>query len=320
MFSIIGLAARFRDLSRGIAAILVVVLGATAALAQAAAGTGFATADEAVGALIAALTANDTGAVARILGPGSEKLLNSGDRYADQHAREAFLTAYGDQHKLVPAGDNRMVLNVGKDDWPTPIPVVQQGGLWHFDTAAGAQEILNRRIGRNEIAAIRVSLFYADAQKDYFERTKLTGGGEYAQRLISTPNRQDGLYWPAANGERESPLAPLIDQAVDEGYPGEPVSGKPIPYQGYYFRILKGQGENAPGGARDYMVGGKMTGGFALIAWPATYGVSGVMTFLVDQDGIVFQKDLGERTAASASAMTRFDPDVSWARVDISKD
>jgi hypothetical protein len=320
MFSMIGLAARFRGLLRGIAAILVLVLGATAALAQPASGTGFASADEAVGALITALTANDIGAVRRILGPGSERLLNSGDRYADQSAREAFLTAYGDQHKLAPAGDNRMVLNLGKDDWPLPIPVVQQGGLWHFDTATGAQEIINRRIGRNEIAAIRVSLFYADAQKDYFERTKQSTAGEYAQRLISAPNRQDGLYWPAANGERESPLAPLIDQAIDEGYPGEIVSGKPIPYQGYYFRILKGQGENAPGGARDYMVGVKMTGGFALVAWPAVYGISGIMTFLVDQDGVVFQKDLGERTAASAGATTRFDPDVSWARVDITKD
>jgi hypothetical protein len=143
------------------------------------------------------------------------------------------------------------------------------------------------------------------------------GDSEYAQRLISAPNGQDGLYWPATNGERESPLAPLIDQAIDEGYPGEIVSGKPIPYQGYYFRILKGQGENAPGGARDYMVSGKMTGGFALVAWPATYGVSGIMTFLVDQDGVVFQKELGAATSASAGAMTRFDPDVSWAPVDI---
>jgi hypothetical protein len=195
---------------------------------------------------------------------------------------------------------------------------VKQGGLWHFDTAAGAQEIIGRRIGRNEIAAIRVALFYTDAQKDYFDRLKqTTGSGEYAQRIVSNPNAHDGLFWPAAAGELESPLAPLVDQAIDEGYPGDIVAGKPIPYQGYYFRVLKGQGAKAPGGAKDYIAGGKMTGGFALVAWPTHYGVSGIMTFLVDQDGIVFQKDMGERTAALAGAMTRFDPDISWARVDV---
>jgi hypothetical protein len=320
MFSIIRLAVPFRRLLRGIAAaIFVVVLGAAAARAEPTAAAGFTTADEAVGALIAALTANDTAALHRVLGPGSESLINSGDRYADQRRREMFLTAYGEQHKLVLSGDNRMVLNVGKNDWPTPIPLVKQGALWRFDTAAGAQEIINRRIGRNEIAAIRVSVFYTDAQKDYFERLKQTaGGGEYAQRLISTSNKQDGLYWPAGEGELESPLAPLIAQTIDEGYPGAIVSGKPIPYQGYYFRILKGQGDNAPGGAKDYIADGKMTSGFALVAWPATYGVSGIMTFVVDQDGVVFQKDLGERTAL-AGAMTRFDPDLSWARVDITE-
>jgi hypothetical protein len=313
MFSTIRLDAPVRRLLRGIAAaIFMALLGAGPAQAAPAAATGFATADEAVGALVAALTANDTAALRRILGPGSEALVNSGDRFADQHTREAFLAAYGEQHKLVPDGNDRMVLDVGKNDWPLPIPVVKQAAAWRFDTAAGAREIINRRIGRNEIAAIRVSLFYTDAQKDYFERL-----GEYAQRLISTPTKHDGLFWPAAEGERESPLTPLIDQAIDEGYPGDIVSGKPIPYQGYYFRILKSQGENAPDGAKDYVVGGKMTGGFALIAWPAIYGVSGIMTFLVDQDGIVFQKDLGAQTVALASTMTRFDPDVSWARVDI---
>jgi hypothetical protein len=210
-----------------------------------------------------------------------------------------------------------LVLDVGKDDWPLPIPVVRQAGVWRFDVAAGAQEIIDRRIGRNEIDAIRVSLFYADAQKDYFDRVKqISGTGEYAQRLVSTPNNHDGLYWPVATGELESPLAPLMSQAIDEGYPGEIVPG--TPYQGYYFKVLKGQGESAPGGPKDYLVNGKMTGGFALVAWPASYGVSGVMTFLVDQDGVVFQKDLGEHTAASAGAITRFDPDIGWARVDVS--
>jgi hypothetical protein len=282
--------------------------------------TGFATADEAVGALVTALKANDVAALRRIFGPGSENLINSGDRFADQHRRDLFLTAFGEQHKLVASGDNRMVLDVGKNDWPMPIPLVKEAAAWHFDTAAGSQEIINRRIGRDEISAIRVALVYVDAQKDYFERAKeATGTGEYAQRLVSTAGKHDGLFWPAAAGELESPLAPLVDQAIDEGYPGELVSGKPIPYQGYYFRILKGQGDSAPGGAKEFLGGGKMTGGFALVAWPANYAVSGIMTFIVNQDGIVFQQDLGDRTPALAAAVSRFDPDESWARVDIAE-
>jgi hypothetical protein len=305
-----------RQLRAIAAAILVVALGlASARAAPATSPANFASAEEAVGALIKALSANDTMELHRIFGPDSESLINSGDPIADQQRREGFLAAYNEQHKLVAAGDGRMVLDVGKDDWPTPIPLVKEAALWHFDAAAGAQEIINRRIGRNEIAAIRVALFYTDAQKDYFGRAKeASGTGEYAQRLISTPNRHDGLYWPAAAGQLESPFAPLVNQAIDEGYP---VTGKRIPYQGYYFHVLNGQGAHAPGGANDYMTGGKMAGGFALIAWPATYGVSGIMTFLVDQDGVVFQRDLGEHTSALAGAMTRFDPDISWARVDV---
>jgi hypothetical protein len=297
-----------------VAAILVAVLRISSAQAEQTAA-GFASPDEAVGALIAAVADNNTTELRRIFGPDSESLISSGDPIADQQRRQGFVTAYNEQHKLAAAGDNRMVLDVGKDGWPAPIPLVKEGALWHFDAAAGAQEIIDRRIGRNEIAAIRVALSYADAQKDYFERAKQASGtGEYAQRLISTPNRHDGLYWPVAAGELESPLAPLVDQAIDEGYP---VTGKRIPYQGYYFRVLTGQGPHAPGGAKDYMNGGKMTGGFALLAWPATYGASGIMTFLVDQDGVVFQKDLGKDTAALAGAIARFDPDISWTRVDV---
>jgi hypothetical protein len=303
-------------------AVLLVLCGLAAPEAgrAAEAQAGFASADEAVGALVTALKANDVTALQRIFGPGSGNLVNSGDRFADQHRRELFLTAYEEQHKLVPSGADRMVLDVGKNDWPMPIPLVKERAAWHFDTAAGAQEIINRRIGRDEIAAISVALAYVDAQKDYFERAKAaTGAGEYAQRLVSATGKHDGLFWPAEPGQLESPLAPLVDQAIGEGYPGELVSGKPIPYQGYYFRILKGQGDSAPGGAKDYLAGGKMTGGFALVAWPANYGVSGIMTFVVNQGGVVFQKDFGDRTLALAPATTRFDPDESWARVDISE-
>jgi hypothetical protein len=204
------------------------------------------------------------------------------------------------------------ILDIGVNDWPLPFPLVQVNGRWQFDSRAGAQEIVNRRIGRNEIAAIRVALTYVDARRDYFDRNKQAAGtGEYAQRLISTPDAHDGLYWPAAAGETESPFGPLVAQAVQEGYPGDIVSGRQIPYQGYYFRVLKAQGESAPGGAKTYMAGDRMTEGFALIAWPASFGVSGIMTFVVDQDGVVFQKDLGRGTTAAAAATTRFDPDLS---------
>jgi hypothetical protein len=323
MLSTIRLAPLSRRLARAIALVILAVLFGLAAPGESGAAdrqAGFASADEAVGALAAAIKANDLPALLRIFGPGSGNLINSGDRIADQNRREMFLKAYDEHHKLVASGEDGMVLDVGKNDWPMPIPLVKQGSVWHFDTAAGAREIINRRIGRNEIAAIRVSVSYVDAQKDYFARLKqATGTGEYAQRLVSTPDKHDGLYWPAAAGELASPLAPLVDQAIEEGYPGGLVSGKPIPYQGYYFHILKAQGDNAPGGAKDYVTGGKMTGGFALVAWPATYGVSGIMTFLVDQDGVVFQKDLGTYTAALAARTARFDPDLSWARVDISE-
>jgi hypothetical protein len=278
----------------------------------------YATPDDAVAALIAAVGSDSPAALIGVLGPSAEKLVSSGDANADAIARKHFLDNYAAKHALVADGQGRMVLQVGADDWPLPLPIVQQDGRWHFDSADGAQEIVDRRIGRNEIAAIRVSLAYVDAQQDYFARAKAAGGaGEYAQRLVSTPGEEDGLFWQAAEGEPESPLAPLVNQAIDEGYPGELVSGHPVPYEGYYFRILKRQGPDAPEGAKNYIVDGRMTGGFALVAWPAIYRASGVMTFIVNQDGVVFQKDLGPHTSARAAEMTSFDPDLSWARVDI---
>jgi hypothetical protein len=282
-----------------------------------ASGQSFGSADEAVAGLVDALRADKADAVQTVLGPGSEKLLSSGDKYSDAAERQKLLAAYDEQHKLVPAEPGQVVLQVGKDDWPFPIPLVQSHGRWHFDSQAGAQELVNRRIGRNEIAAIRTTLAYVDAQKAFFAITGENGQAEYAQRLASSPGKHDGLYWPAAEGEPESPLAPLMAQAQEEGYPGERISGKPVPYHGYYFRILTGQGTSAAEGARIYISGGRMTTGFALIAWPATYGVSGIMSFIVNRDGFVFQKDLGANTATTAAATKLFDPDLSWARVDV---
>jgi hypothetical protein len=280
--------------------------------------TTFATAEDAVAALIAAVGTDQPAALIAVLGPSAEKMVSSGDANADAIARKHFLDNYATKHALVADGPERMTLQVGADDWPLPMPIVQTDGRWHFDSAAGAQEIIDRRIGRNEIDAIRVSLAYVDAQQDYFERAKAAGGpGEYAQRMVSGPDAEDGLYWRPAEGEPESPLAPLVNQAIDEGYPDELVSGHQVPYDGYFFHILKRQGPAAPGGAKDYVVGGHMTAGFALVAWPATYRASGVVTFIVNQDGVVFQKDLGPETAKLAAAMTSFNPDLSWARIDI---
>jgi hypothetical protein len=281
----------------------------------------FASADEAVTALIGANKAGDLKRLVAVLGPGSHALVISGDRHADAAVRERFVAAYDEHHKLTEASPGRMILTIGANDWPMPIPVVMVNGRWHFDSPAAAQEIVNRRIGRNEIAAIRVALTYVEAQQDYFERSKENGGtGHYAQRLVSTPDHHDGLYWPAGEDEPDSPFGPLVAQAIDEGYPGDIVSGRQVPYQGYYFRVLKSQGDNVPGGAKDYMVGGRLTGGFALVASPAIYGTSGIMTFVVDQDGVVFQKDLGPRTTAVVAGMTRYDPDLTWARVDLTND
>lgn len=286
------------------------------AAAVAAAGQTYATAEKAVAALVDAARADNTDALRAALGPGSEKLVDSGDKYADTAARQKFVAAYDEKHQIVAAGD-RMILQVGDSDWPLPIPLVQADGRWHFDTQAGAQELVNRRIGRNEIAAIRTCLAYVDAQKAYYAFTGENGNAQYAQHLASSPGKYDGLYWPSAEGQPDSPLAPLMAQAIEEGYPGERVSGKPVPYYGYYFRILTGQGASTTEGARNYVSNGRMTNGFALIAWPASYEALGIMSFIVDQDGIVFQKDLGPQTAQITQAMRLFDADLTWARVEV---
>ena len=286
-------------------------------LPPAAAAQTFATPDEAAAALADAARAGNPDAIARLLGPGSAKLVRSGDAHADAAERQRFVAAYDEQHAIATTGPGHAVLHVGKGAWPLPIPLVEADGRWHFDTAAGAQELVNRRIGRNEIAAIRTALAYVDAQKAFHAMTEQMGDPQYACRLVSSPGRHDGLYWPAEDGQPASPLEPLVAQAREEGYPVDTSAGKPRPYHGYYFRILAGQGANSPQGTRDYVENGRMTRGFALVAWPASYGASGIMSFVVNQDGVVFQKDLGPQTAAVAAAMTRYDPDLSWTRVDV---
>lgn len=278
----------------------------------------YASPGEAAAALATATRSHDQAALRAIFGLGSEKLLSSGDRYADEETQRRFAAAYDEKHALVPKGAGRVELDVGENDWPLPIPIVQSDSRWRFDTRAGAEEIVNRRIGRNELAAIRLAFAYVDAQKDYFARMKQqTGSGFYAERLISTPGHRDGLYWPATAENSESPFGTVMAQAEQEGYAGAFTGTKRIPYQGYYFRVLKAQGQDAPGGARNYVKSGRMTEGFALLAWPASYGSSGIMTFQIGQDGVVFQKDLGTATVRVAPTITQFGPDLTWARVEV---
>jgi hypothetical protein len=282
---------------------------------------GFLSPEDAVTALLAALRDHNDAELRAILGSDADRVIGSGDRYASQALHKRFVALYDEKHTIDKKNSDRAELDVGPNDWPMPIPLVETNGRWVFDTKAGAQTIVDRRIGRNELFAIRTLLACVDAQRDYFDRAKqATGSGVYATRFRSTSGHRDGLYWPVTEGETASPLGPLIDAALDAGYPGQLAGGKPIPYEGYYFRILKAQGPNGDGGAKSYIQSGHMTGGFALVAWPAVFESSGIMTFIVGPDGDMYQKDLGPQTTRIAEAMTTFDPDLTWSRVAMTND
>ena len=267
--------------------------------------------EEAVHAVVDALRANDTPRLQAILGPGADQVLSSGDDVADQQNKQKFLDLYDAKSQIVIGADGSATLNVGPDDWPMPIPIVNDGGAWHFDTPGGLDEMLNRRIGKNELATIQVCEAIVDAQEDYVNENP-TGSSvpEYAQKFQSDPGKKNGLYWPTDASETPSPLGPLVVAAADQGYSlGVPPG---TPYHGYMYRMLKAQGPNAPGGEMDYVVDGKMIGGFAAIAFPAQYGNSGIMTFIVNYQGTVYQKDLGDDTESIAKAITTYDPDDTW--------
>ena len=289
-----------------------VILGVTLAMwcAPAFAQKQFESAEQAADALVTAARAGDQSAVLDILGPEGEEIVSSGDEVADRTVREKFVAAYDAKHSLV-VEDGKTILVMGEDDWPFPIPIVGNDEAWEFETAEGVDEILRRRIGRNELNAMEVSRAYVDAQKDYAERDP--GEHVYAQRIVSSPGKKDGLYWPAQEGESPSPLGELMAQASAEGYT---VGDEPAPYHGYFYRILKRQGDGAPGGAYDYVVNGKMIGGFALIAFPALYGNSGIMTFIVNHDGALFEKDLGEDSETITGETESFAPDETWKKID----
>jgi hypothetical protein len=276
----------------------------------------FASPEEAVRAMVEALNSNDLKALEAIFGPGSQDLITSGDPVADKSGREQFLKLYDEKNRLEQTAD-KAVLSVGNEDWPFPIPMVKKDAFWRFDTEEGSEEILARRIGRNELSVIQICLAYVDAQREYALKDR-NGDGflEYAQKFASESGKKDGLYWKVKEGDEQSPLGPLIVEAQEQGYTAKKSGGKPIPYHGYYYRILKGQGKKAPGGAYDYMVKGKMIGGFALVAYPAKYGSSGIMTFIVNHDGAVYQKDFGRNTEKAAQAIKLFNLDSMWKKVD----
>jgi hypothetical protein len=274
----------------------------------------FPSAEEAVKAAVTAARNNDDKELLAIFGAQGKEILYSGDAVADKERRGQFLAAYDEKNRLDAKGEDRILI-VGKQDWPFPIPLVKKGQSWVFDTAQGKEEVLNRRIGENELNAIQSCLAIVDAQREYAIKDRNRDGLlEYAQKFVSDPGKKNGLYWDAKQGEPQSPLGPILSQARREGYPGK-TSSTPVPYHGYYFRILSAQGKDAPGGAYSYLWRGKMIGGFALVAYPATYGNSGVMTFIVNHDGKVFQKNLGSNTATIAKAMKEYNPDKTWTEV-----
>jgi len=300
-----------------IAAIMLVglVLAAGCAKPKEPEGTGtFKSPEDAAAAFVAKLEANDMAALTAMLGPGSEDLLDSGDAVQDAADRAEFIAAYKAKHAFVDDGPDRKALVIGEQDWLLPIPLVKAGDGWRFDGEAGVDELIYRRVGANELGAIAVCRGFVDAQIDYAsEGHDGDPAGIYALKLVSDEGLHNGLYWPVEEGEAPSPAGPFVASAAEEGY--RRAEGERRPYHGYYYRMLYAQGPNANGGARDYFKDGVLSEGFALIAWPADYGSSGVMTFIINQDGVVFQKDLGEDTATAVEAIQTFDPDGTWTAI-----
>jgi hypothetical protein len=277
----------------------------------------FASPDEAAKALVEAAKGDNVESIIQIFGAASREWLVSGDDTLDAQARQRFVTAYEQKSAIAMDGNDKAILSVGDDDFPFPFPLVQKAGRWSFDAAAGKEELLNRWVGKDELNTIQVLHAIVDAQREY---AALSGGPgqvpQYAQKFRSSPGKKDGLYWEAAAGEKESPLGPLVADAVRAGYHPGKAGAAPVAYQGYYFRILTGQGAHAAGGAHDYVAKGKAIGGFAVIAYPAKYGVTGVKTFMVDQDDAVYESDLGSRTQEAAEKIQKFDPGDGWKKAE----
>jgi hypothetical protein len=294
-----------------LAAVAILIAGCfvTRSMAQQQGQKTFASAEDASKALVAAAKSNDEKAMREILGPDGKQIVSSGDDAEDADDRASFVQKYQEMHRLVKEPDGTTTLYIGAENWPTPIPLVNSGNSWYFDTEAGKKEILYRRVGQNEMSTMMVCRELVAAEKEYYS----TQQSEYAQKIFSDEGRQNGLYWKAADGQPQSPIGPLVASAVVEGYHKDQ-AGAPTPFHGYYYRILTRQGGNISGGAKDYVVNGKMTGGFAFVAYPAEYRSSGVMTFIVGQDGVVYQKDLGRNTNVLVKAMKEYNPNSSWQK------
>ncbi len=287
--------------------VMVLALMGSASQAQ----QSYKTPEDAAAALAAAVKSGP-GDILKVLGKSAEDIVSSGDEIADNDIRERFMSMYDAKHGIKVEGNKTATLMLGPDDFPFPIPLINTKAGWEFDTTEGRIEVLRRRIGRNELDAIQTALAYVDAQNEYADKDRGEGAGVYAQRIVSTPGKTDGLYWPS--DKDDSPLGALAAEASAEGYKA---GSEPRPYHGYYYRVLTQQGASAPGGAMSYIVKGKMIGGFALVAWPADYANSGVVTFIVSHSGVVYEKDLGENTASIAKSMTSFDPDKTWRKVEV---
>jgi len=303
--------------ARVFACALLAVLASSATIpGQTATHRAFASPEDAVKALVEAVKAGNLDALRAIFGPEGRELVASSDPATARLNRQVFTVAVSEQWHLEDATPGRKTLVIGNEDWPFPVPLVKGTDGWRFDTAAGKEEVLARRIGRNELDAIATSRAYVTAQQRYAQQGHDgKPAGVHATKFQSDPGKENGLYWPTARGQKRSPLGDLVAQAAEEGRPFGADRAQPTPFHGYYFKILTGQGAAASGGARSYIVKGEMSGGFALVAWPAQYDATGVMTFIVNQDGIVRERDLGPQTDATARKMTAYNPDASWRQV-----
>jgi hypothetical protein len=283
----------------------------THSMAQQSGQKTFSSPEDASQALVTSAQGSDEKTMLNILGPEGKQIVSSGDDAEDASSRAMFVEKYQEMHRLVKEPDGTTTLYIGAENWPTPIPLVKHGDSWYFDTEAGKKEILYRRIGQNEISSIRVCQELVASQKEYYSAQH----NEYAEKIFSDEGQHNGLYWKAVDGASESPIGPLVAAAVAEDY-SKSQGDAPTPYQGYYFHILTRQGKNGPSGAKSYIVNGKMTGGFAFVAYPAEYRSSGVMTFIVNQDGVVYEKDLGKKTDVVAKNMKEYNPNSSWQKAD----
>ncbi len=289
-------------------------------LAQAKSQKTFPTAEKAVQALAQAAQAYDLDGLLAIFGSEAEDLLSSGDPVDDRRNREVVLLAYQQGWRLVDQGANTKKLIIGDEGWPFPVPLVKEESGWRFDSEAGAEEVLARRIGRNELRVLELCMTYVQAQMEYASQGHDgKPAGIYARKTASDPGKQNGLYWAVKPGEKPSPLGTQAAQAAADGYADTSSSSGPRPFRGYFFRILTAQGNEAPGGAKSYLVGGEMTAGFALVAYPVEYDDSGVMTFIMNQDGILYEKDLGGKTTENASQIREYNPDATWSKVESSR-